>query len=67
MATHAQVVIAAPNRHLWAKASWNRIILSEGKNIRKPINCFKDTVGVVISLLNDLLGEEVIIIKTGSN
>lgn len=67
MATHSQVIVAAPNRHLWGKASWNRVILSKRINICKPIHCFKDAVGVVIPLLNDLLGEEVIIVKTGSN
>lgn len=66
MSTHAQVVIAAPNRHLGTLPPSDGVILSKGEDISTPIYSLKDAVGVVALLLKDLPIKEYIIVETGA-
>lgn len=65
VSTHAQVVIAAPNRHLPLILQGACEVVSHGELIGQAIHCFEHTVSVVALLLYDLLLKKVIIIEAG--
>lgn len=67
VATHAQVVVAAPDGHLRGRPGHNGIVFGERENLCVAIHRLKNAVGVVALLLHDLLGEKVIVVETGSN
>lgn len=67
MPTHAQVVIAAPDRYLGALLARDRVILSKRKDLSAPVHGLEDSVGVVLLLFSNLLSEKAIIIIAGAN
>lgn len=67
VASHAQVVVTAPDRHLGAFPPGHGVVFGKGKDVSAPIHCLKDAVGVVVLLLRDLPVEEAIVVETGAH
>lgn len=65
--THAQVVVAAPDRHLGDVPPGDRVVLGKGKGLSAPVYSLEDSVRVVLLLLRDLLDEERVVIEAGAN
>lgn len=65
--THPQVVVAAPDRHLWDVPPGDRVVLGEGKGLSAAVHGLEDSVRVVLLLLRDLLDEERVVIEAGAD
>lgn len=65
VATHPQVIVAAPHRHISLVAQRLRVIISHGELARTTVHRFKHTVRVVTLLLFNLLLEELVITEVG--
>lgn len=63
VATHAKVVVAAPNRHLPLVFQGDCEVISHGELSGQAIHRFKHTVSVVALLFNDLLLKKIIIFE----
>lgn len=64
---HPQVVVAAPDRHLWDVPPGDRVVLGEGKGLSAAVDGLEDSVRVVLLLLRDLLDEERVVIEAGAD
>lgn len=61
--THAQVVVATPDRHLPLVVQGDREVVSHGEFTGQAIHRFKHTVSVVTLLFNNLLLQKIIILE----
>lgn len=60
---HAQVVITAPDRHIFWGHRCLREVLGKGVCISPAIHSLEHTIGVVLFLLHDLVPEKLVITK----
>lgn len=67
VATHPQVVIAAPNGHLGALPSRDGVILSKREDLSTPVHGLEDSVCVILLFLSNLVIEEVVIVVAGAD
>lgn len=67
MATHPQVVVAAPDGHLGALPPRDGVIVRKWKDLSTPVHGLEDSVCVVLLLLSNLLSEEAVVVVAGSN
>lgn len=65
MPTHAQVIIAAPDRHLLFGDQGVSVVVCHGEDLRLPVHGLEHPVGVILLLLIDLLLKELIILEGG--
>lgn len=65
MSTHAQVVVAAPNRHLPFVLQRAREVVSHRELSGQTIHGLKHAIRVIAFLLFDLLLKKVIVLEAG--
>lgn len=67
VATHPQVVVAAPDGHLGALPPRDGVIVRKRKDLGTPVHGLEDSVCVVLLLLSNLLHEEAVVVVAGPN
>ena len=65
VSTHAQVVVAAPHRHVPLVLQGGGVVVGHGERLGQPVDRLEHTVGVVALLLLDLLLKELIVLEVG--
>lgn len=65
MAAHAQVIIAAPDRHLLLGDQGVGVVVCHGEDLRLAVHGLEHSVGVILLLLIYLLLKELIILEGG--
>lgn len=65
MATHAEVIVAAPDRNVPFGAQRLGIIICHWELCSAPVHGLEHAVGVVVLLLLDFLLKELVIAKVG--
>lgn len=63
MTTHAQVVIAAPDRHLLLGDQRIRVVICHGKDLCLSVHCFEYPIGMIFLLFIYLSLKELIILE----
>lgn len=62
---HSQVIIAAPDRHLFLSDQRVSVVICHGEDLCLPVHCFEHSVGVILLLFIDLLLKELIVLEGG--
>lgn len=65
MTTHPQVIIAAPDRHLFLDDQRISVVICHGKDLCLSVHCFEHSVGVILLLFIYLFLKELIILEGG--
>lgn len=63
--THAQVIIAAPHRHLFLGDQGIRVVICHGKDLRLSVHRFEHSVGMIFLLFIYLFLKELVILEGG--